>query len=50
MKISQRESKDRESIIFTLFFLFKFKQYKISKILWVSERTVRRYVKRRKKV
>lgn len=48
MNIPKKQVVNRKSQIKALFFMKKIKQKAIAKILWVSERTVRRYIKKSK--
>ena len=48
MKIPEKDVLDRKSKIKALFFMKNLKQKEIAKSLWISERTVRRYVQKSK--
>jgi len=49
MKITLNESKERESMIFSLFFVYKIKQKNIANMLWISVKTIEKYVAKIKK-
>lgn len=48
MKISNRKARERGSKVYALFFMKKIKQRVIAKKLWVTDRTIRRYVQKSK--
>lgn len=47
--MKRKEVKERESLIFSLFFVYKFRQKDIANMLSVSIKTVEKYVKKIKK-
>ncbi len=46
MNITQKKSEDRKSQVSALFFIHKIPQKKIAEGLWLSIRTIKRYVKK----
>lgn len=48
MNISKKEYEERKSYIKALFFMEKIKQKVIAEKLWITIRTVKRYVKKSK--